>query len=415
MRFLTLYVLLFFSACLYPDAISLLAPLTPKLQPYASLQAQVYAKLGGQGFDAANTIIQSKDGNFILAGRSNSYGTGDMNMNVIKVDKTGKTVWDKNYGGDESEEAYAVAEVADGGYIIVGYSDSYGAGPDMKDIWVVKISDSGLREWDKVLGSRESIDEGQGIVADDEGNFLVVGTTLPISGGNSDILAIKIDGKGNVLWEKKYGSKASEAAHGVCKTQNGFAIIGHSESDGRGKWDMFVVSIDNEGNKIWEKSYGGADNEMGNAIKEDAEGNLILAGYTYTFAEGSHDAWVVKVNKEGKQLWTRNYGGLSTDEAFGIAIEDKGNIVMVGYKDIYEPDEYGNNVSKKSNQVLLVKIAPNGTKIWEKDFGGDRMQVGRGVVIGADGSYYIGGYTDENFDNKNMDMLFMKVSPDGKL
>jgi hypothetical protein len=380
----------------------------------ATISKKILRKtIGGKGYDAANAIIPTRDGNFILMGRSDSYGAGDMNMNVVKVDKLGNTLWDKNYGADENEEAFAGVETTDKGFIFVGYSDSYGAGPDMKDVWVVKTDAAGQKVWDKTFGTRESIDEARAIIKTD-GGYLIAANTLPIHTGKSDILLIKISESGEKIWEKRFGGSTSEQVHAIVETPTGFALAGHIDSEGAGKWDMLVISVDKNGEKIWEQRYGGGDNEMGNAIAVFPNGDLAVAGYSYTFAQGSHDAWVLRISKEGKKLWDKSFGGLSTDEFFGVVINSKEEIILAGYTDIYEGDAYGNNKSILSNEVFVVKLDGKGTKLWEKTHGGKGMQVVKGIAVqGAE--YGVCGYTDENFDTNNADMLFLQLDESGNL
>jgi len=377
-------------------------------------KAPFYKTFGEKGIDAAHDVITDKDGNFVVIGKSNSYGGGDMNLNVLKLSPAGEIIWNKNYGADESEEGNAIVETHDGGYVIVGHSDSYGAGPDIKDIWVLKIDNGGNKVWAKTFGSRESIDEAVDVVKTDEHHFLVVATTTPISGVKSNILLIKIDDKGNKNWEQSYGGEEAEIAAGITKGKHGYYIAGHTESHGSGKWDVWVAHIDNRGHEKWAKTYGGGDTEMANAIAADSEGNLIIAGYSYTFAEGSHDAWVLKLDEEGKQLWAKPTGGLSTDEAFNLVVNPDNSIVVAGYTDIYKRGEYGENVSKEGNNLMIYALSSDGNEMWKKQHGGIGMQVARSISAHNDG-YVIVGYTTEAEEESSMDMFVMSLGKNGAM
>jgi hypothetical protein len=373
-----------------------------------------HKSVGDKGFDAANTIIKCQDGNFILLGRTDSYGAGDMNMSAIKVDAIGTIIWNKNYGAEESEEGYSGLETADGGFIFAGYSDSYGAGSDIKDGWIVRTDAKGIRIWDKTFGSNQSIDEIYSIVATDEGNYMILMNSIPIETGKSDIVLLEIDDKGETIWKKSFGGKSSEQGHSLAKTEDGYLIAGHVEGEMMTKWDMLLIHVDKKGNKKWEKTYGGGDNEMANVVKVMPSGNILIAGYSYTYAEGSHDAWIVCTDKNGKKIWDKNFGGLSTDEAFDILVTDNSEIVLIGYTDIYKADEYGNNVSLLSNEIMINKLDSKGNEIWTRKLGGEKDQVAKAGVIANDGSFVLAGYTNENMDTKNVDMLILKVSADGK-
>ncbi|AFM05186.1 hypothetical protein Fleli_2833 [Bernardetia litoralis DSM 6794] len=373
-----------------------------------------YKAVGDKGFDAANTIIKCNDGNFILLGRTDSYGAGDMNMSAIKVDASGNIIWNKNYGAEESEEGYTGLETTDGGFIFAGYSDSYGAGSDIKDGWIVRTDAKGSRIWDKTFGSNQSIDEIYSIVQTDEGNYMVLMNSIPIATGKSDIILLEIDDKGETIWKKSFGGKSSEQAKSLAKTEDGYLIAGHVEGEMMTKWDMLLIHVDKKGNKKWEKTYGGGDNEMANVVKVMPSGNILIAGYSYTYAEGSHDAWVVCADKNGKKLWDKNFGGLSTDEIFDILVTDNSEIILIGYTDIYKADEYGNNVSPLSNEIMINKLDTKGNEIWKRTLGGNKDQVAKAGAIADDGSFVLAGYTNENIDTRNVDMLILKVSADGK-
>lgn len=373
-----------------------------------------YKTIGGRGFDAANFLIETLDGNYILGGRSNSYSNGNMNMNVVKISASGTVIWNKNYGKQESEEAYDGISCPDGGYIFVGYSDSFGAGSDIKDVWIVKTDGQGAESWAKTYGTKESIDEAHSIVASDDGGYLILGSTLSLANGKKSILLIKIDASGKELWQKNFGGDKSTEANQLIKTDTGYAIIGSTEAKGHGKWDIWLIATDKEGNKTWDKTYGGGDNEMANSIKIMPDGSFVLVGYTYTFAEGSHDAWIIKVDKAGKKLWDKSIGGLSTDEAFGIALNDKNEIVVAGYTDIYEPDEYFNNISPLENNILIVKFDAKGTELWQRSIGGNKSQRAKAILPISDGGFLLGGYTNESAEEKSTDMLILKVNAQGE-
>ncbi len=384
------------------------------INSYNRTNKLAYKSIGDKGFDAANTIIKCKDGNFVLLGRTDSYGAGDMNMSAIKVDASGNILWNKNYGAEESEEGYSGLETEDGGFIFAGYSDSYGAGSDIKDGWIVRTDAKGVRIWDKTFGSNQSIDEIYSIVPTGTGNYMVLMNSIPIETGKSDIMLLEIDDKGETVWKKSFGGKSSEQGKSLAKTEDGYLIAGHIEGEMITKWDMLLIHVDKEGNKKWEKTYGGGDNEMANVVKVMPSGNILIAGYSYTYAEGSHDAWIVCADKNGKKLWDKNFGGLSTDEAFDILVTDSSEIILIGYTDIFKADEYGNNISPLSNEIMINKLDAKGNLIWDRTLGGEKDQVAKAGVIADDGSFVLAGYTNENMDTKNVDMLILKVSADGK-
>jgi hypothetical protein len=370
--------------------------------------------IGGKGMDEATAVLKTKDNNYVIIGRSSSYGAGDMNMNMIKVDASGNVVWNKNYGAEESENAYGIIETAKGGLFIAGYSDSYGAGPDLKNLWVVHTDEKGNKVWEKTFGKNENIEEAASLVETDDNNILVVGTSMAIATAQSNAVLLKIGQDGKEIWRKEYGGAKSDHASKVIKVEDGFIVVGHTESMGKGKWDIWLFKVDKEGNMMWQKSFGGGDNEMGNSVAVDKSGNLFIAGFTYTFAEGSLDAWLIKADSKGNQIWAKNVGDLSTDEFFDVIVNDDGTAVAVGYTDIYKGDpETGENISPESNDVLVVKFDAAGKIVWKKNFGGAKTQQGKGIAKGANGGYVITGYTNQAEEEKSFDMFFLKLDENG--
>ncbi|MGF1532082.1 MAG: PQQ-binding-like beta-propeller repeat protein [Bernardetiaceae bacterium] len=379
-------------------------------------KVEFYQAIGGKGIETNKGIFKTSDQNYVLYGRTDSYGVGDMNMNVIKVNAQGKVVWDKNFGAEESEEAHCGIETSDQHLMIVGYSDSYGGGVGLKDFWVIRLDDKGLLKWQQTYGSRTSIDEANAIAETQEGDFVVVGTTLDLESGLSDMLIIKIDKEGKEIWRKTYGKEKNDMANDVIRTaDDGYLVVGQTESLGYGRWEVWVVALDKDGNKVWDKTYGGPDNEMGNAVAVTPDGHFVVAGYSYSFAEGSHDGWLFEINAEGKQLWSKNIGGLSTDEFFDVAITSDNHVVVAGYTDVYVPNEYHENTSPLGHNILVAKLNRKGALLWQHSFGGEQMQIAHGIVEAHDKSgYFLSGYTNENLDTRGMDMFVAKVSTAGK-
>jgi hypothetical protein len=184
-------------------------------------------------------------------------------------------------------------------------------------------------------------------------------------------------------------------------------IIGSKEIPKK-RWDMWLMHIDKQGEVLWSQSYGGSDNEMGNALAVMPDGNYVLAGFTYSYAEGSLDAWVVKVNHRGEKVWDRVFGGLSTDEAFDVIITKEKNILMIGYTDVYIADKNYNNTSNNGNDVLAVLLDTHGKELWKETIGGLGTQRAYAVVE-KDEAYFLAGYVDENSDS-NTDHLIIKIN-----
>ncbi|GAB4191383.1 MAG: hypothetical protein OHK0057_25650 [Thermoflexibacter sp.] len=369
-------------------------------------QVVFYKKIGGKNYDALADILVTRSGDLLAVGRTDSYSQ-DMNINLIKFDTQGNIIWDRTYGGNETEGASVIIQTQEGGFLVAGYSDSNAENANENDVWLLKINANGEKEWERFYKTSDSIDEAQGLVETEEGNFLIVGNTTSLSTGNTDIFVMKVNKKGDILWQKKYGEMEGEQAGHIISTGKGFMIIGSKEIPKK-RWDMWLLHIDTQGEILWNQNYGGSDNEMGNVMTMMPDGNYVLAGFTYTYAEGSLDAWVVKINQKGEKIWDKTLGGLSTDEVFDVIITKEKNILITGYTDMYVPDKNYNNTSNNGNDVLVALLDANGNELWKEIIGGVGTQRAYAVVERNE-AYFLAGYADEN-GNSGTDHLIIKIN-----
>jgi hypothetical protein len=372
-----------------------------------------YRTFGGKNYDASADIVKLKAGGFVLTGRTNSYGTSssDMNVSVVKLDNAGNVQWDRNFGGNETDEGVSVAEAKDGGFLVAGTTDSFGGGPDMKDIWVLKLDKDGKKVWDKVLGGNETIDEARDILQLEDGSIIVLGNSMKMTTGKSDAVLLKLTEKGEPTWRRTFGTEPGneEASHLIRTKDGGFVLAGNKEVNQNKVWNFWAVGVDKDGYKLWEQTHGGKQNDRANSLCATPDGGYVLSGYTYSFAEGSHDFWVVKMDAQGKKQWDKVFGGPSTDEALDVAVGKDGNILVVGYMDVYVPDDNGENTSKDGNDAFVVMLDASGKELWKKNLGGLGAQRAYSVAEDADGGFILAGYSETD----NTDHLVFKISASG--
>jgi len=409
------YSSLFFGTC---ALITVLAPAStvsrwPGL-PAKPMPTAFYRTFGGKNYDASTDIVKLKAGGFVLTGRTNSYGSSssDMNVSVVKLDNAGNVQWDRNFGGTETDEGVSVTEAKDGGILVAGTTDSFGGGPDMKDIWVLKLDKDGKKVWDKVLGGNETLDEAKGILQLEDGAIIVLGNSIKMSTGKSDAILLKLSEKGDLAWKRNFGTEPGneEASHLIRTKDGGFALAGNKEVNQNKVWNFWIVGVDKDGYKTWEQTFGGKQNDRANSLAVTPDGGYVLSGYTYSFAEGSHDIWVVKMDAKGQKQWDKVIGGPSTDEALDILVDKNGNVLVVGYMDIYVPDDNGENTSKDGNDVFALMLDATGKELWKKSFGGPGAQRVYSAVEDADG-FVLAGYSE----TENTDHLVFKISAAGQV
>ncbi len=388
-----------------------------QISTYSNIPDNTFYKvLEGKNYDGANSAIALSDGGLVVAGRSNSHETGDdMNINVVRLDASGNVIWNNHYGADETEETSQIIECKDGGLLTVGYSDSYGGGSGMKDVWLLKVDKEGKKQWENVFIAKESIDEAVSVVENADGTFMIAGNTTPINPGNiSDVILMKVSAEGKEMWKKEYKEIGNDEAGEIIAVKDGYVIVGSIEVEKK-RWDACVIKIDNDGNKIWTKTYGGNDEDRGHAIKATKDGGFVVAGYSYSYAKtGSHDAWVFKIDKNGETVWENTFGGGSSDEIFSIIELADGSIVAVGYTDVYEQTGATNmaNMSKDGHDIFLIKMTAKGDDLWTRNIGGLGNQRAYDLKAIADGGIILAGY-QEDAVTKNTDILVVKTNKGG--
>ena len=203
---------------------------------------------GGKADDWAYSVQQTKDGGFIIAGSTYFYGAGSVYAYLIKTDANGNMLWDKAFGGEAGDEAYSVQQTKDGGYIVAGQTWSYGAGS--VDVWLIKTDANGNMLWDKAFGG-EAGDEAYSVQQTEDGGYIVAGRTGSYGAGGYDAYLIKTDANGNMLWSKTFGGKADDWAYSVQQTKDGgFIIAGNTYFFGANGSDAWLIKTDANGNTI---------------------------------------------------------------------------------------------------------------------------------------------------------------------
>ncbi|MBC7081409.1 MAG: hypothetical protein H5T44_04110, partial [Thermoplasmatales archaeon] len=249
------------------------------------------------------SIAETEDG-FVIGGYSGA------NYWIIKIDKEGNEIWNKTYVRPTEDYGKKIIATKDGGYAMVGKAYS-----DNPDILVIKTDKDGNLEWEKTFGGGD-IEHGNSILETEDGYLIsgITGSYSPL--GDLDSWVIKIDKRGNEIWNRTYGWPLFEFRTFITEGEDGYIIYGGTEYAPGGT--AYVIKIDKEGNEIWKKGYGGPFAHLldGKKIKD----GYILAGVTDLFAVGRKDMWVLKIDEKGKEIWNKSFGTRSHDRAFAIEI-----------------------------------------------------------------------------------------------
>jgi len=239
--------------------------------------------VGGNGSESVYSVKQTSDNGFVLVGHSSSYGTTKYGLLIVKLDKNGNLEWSKITGDDNTENvAKEVQETLDNGYIVVGYTDSYGVGK--RNILLLKYDNSGNLEWTKVIDGHKSEWGNYVRQAKDEG-FIVIGRTRSYGSEDDDIIILKFDKNGNHEWSKIIDNEKDDEAISITNTlDQQYVIAGNSKSfDQENNYDAFIMQLNENGNIVWSRRIGGTNNDIINSLDQTNTGGIILAGATESF------------------------------------------------------------------------------------------------------------------------------------
>ncbi len=251
---------------------------------------------GGTDWDFLYSIQQTSDSGFILAGETFSFGNGQNDMYLIKTNSLGDTLWTTTFGGDSSEVAYSVQQTFDGGYILTGYTKSMGAGE--KDVYLIKTNSLGDSLWTKVFGGMND-EEGNCVKQTLDSGYIVGGYTASFGlAGYDDIYLVKTNSSGDTTWTRSVGSPDNKrVTFLVQRLDGGYVLVG--STTGQGNPDILFWRTDTTGDWIGSGSPGGLNEDIGYCIQKTTDGGYIIVGNTKSFGTGLLNVFLVKMDSTG--------------------------------------------------------------------------------------------------------------------
>jgi gliding motility-associated-like protein len=410
---------------------------------------------GGISHDYFESLNQTSDGGYILGGWTDSGIGGDKSQAnkgyydfwIVKLDVSGKKIWDKTFGGNNWDELHSVQQTSDGGYILGGGSYSGISGDKSQpshggfDFWVVKLDANGNKLWDKTFGGSYT-DKIQSLQQTSDGGYILGGTSdSGISGdktqaskGRMDYWAVKLDASGKKLWDKTLGGSGDDFLYALQQTTEGGYILGGFSSSGisgdksqafRGVWDQWVIKLDANGNKLWDKTFGGNDYDDLFSLQQTSDGGYITGGRSSSGisgdktqpSRGGTDYWVVKLDASGNKVWDKTFGGNNTDDLHSLQQTSDGGYILGG---VSQSDISGDKsqANKGNYDFWIVKLNANGNKTWDKTFGGNSEDWLSSLQQTPDGGYILGGHSgsgnsgdkSQNFQG-GLDYWVVKLNP----
>jgi hypothetical protein len=364
----------------------------------AFAQCPVWSRTyGGSQFEYGWSVQQTTDGGYIVTGEVESFGAGNSNVYLIKTNSTGDTLWSRTYGGSARDVGRSVQQTTDGGYIVAGFTLSFGA-DDYFDVYLIKTDSIGDTLWTRTYrGSNHDL--AWSVQQTTDGGYIVCGETYSFGAGLNDIYLIKTDSDGDTLWTRTYGTDSYEHGTSVQQTTDGGYIVTG--------WtyvypynDLYLIRTDFNGNTLWTRTYGGSEDDQGYSVQQTTDGGYIVAGTTDSFGAGGFDVWLIKTNSTGGIQWSRTYGGSDWDGANSVQQTTDGGYIVTGY-----------TYSFGARDVYLIKTNSSGDTLWTRIYGGGDDE-GVSVQQTADGGYVVAGRTS-TFGAGNYDVMLTKLDSRG--
>jgi len=312
---------------------------------------------GGKKWDWGGKVQQTSDGGYIIAGFTQSYGAGWEDCWLIKTDPKGNEVWNKTFGGSYMDYFYSVKQTPDNGYIAAGFTTSFGSGGF--DGWLIKTDDQGNELWNRTFGW-EGDDLFKSVDQTPDGGYILSGeTTFYIPPYNQAVWLVKTDSNGTIEWDKTYLDTKFKFLRATCEIQrmsDGYIIAGYGEQYDSDSEDMdfFLLKTDLDGEMKWCKTFGRSSDDKAWEAYQTTDGGCIMAGHTKSYIQTTDNVWLIKTNKNGKKQWSRIIGGNHDDFALSVQQTSDGGYIVAG-----ATMSYGNGVY----DVWLIKTDSEGRYI----------------------------------------------------
>jgi hypothetical protein len=388
------------------------------------------ARFGGGDFDILRSVKQTADGGYIMGGHSGSTVSGDKTQFsqgggdywLVKTNSNGVKQWDFRFGGNAEDILHALQQTSDGGYILGGYSLSGATGDKsqatrgLSDFWIVKISPAGVKQWDARFGGSGE-DVLYSVHQTSDGGYILGGSSASGASGDKseasrglmDYWIVKVSSSGVKQWDKRFGGSADDALYSVSQTTDGGYILGGYSGSGangdktqasQGGNDFWIVKVNETGVKLWDARYGGTGTEFIQSLQQTNDGGYILGGYSSSpvsgdkseASRGGFDYWAVKITDNGTKQWDVRFGGSLQDVLYSLEQTKDGGYLLGGYSGSGATGDKS-QPSQGDFDFWIVKTNNNGSKLWDRRYGGSGQDVLYGLQQTNDGGYILGGYS----------------------
>ncbi len=352
---------------------------------------------GGNGSDRGIHIIQASDSNFVVVGNTTVEGK-NLDVYLLKCNSSGDTLWTRKFGGPEDDNGWSIKETSDRGYIITGFTESYGAGKN--DVLLMKTDVNGVEQWSKTFGGSGD-DIGWSIAINDDGGFTIAAQTDGYGNGELDAYLIRADANGDTLWTRTFGGPKTDRVFSVALADDGSALLaGITYSYGAGDRDAWLLKTGSSGDLLWQKTYGGPGYDNAHGVIVNSENEIILTGYgDYWGNEEKRNIFLKKITMDGEDVWTQKYGGPENDRAMTVFQTQDNGYVMTGFTQSFGQGAW---------DAYVLRTDAAGDTLWTSTYGATAPDFGYDVIQSVQGDYFVTGWS-HSFGQPEGGLLLIKI------
>lgn len=343
---------------------------------------------GGSGYDYARSVRQLANGDIYVLGFS-SFGTnGGNDFALTKLDRFGNILWTKYFGDSLDENGLSMDLTLDGNLILSG--EMYRSSTDL-DAVVYKVDTSGTEIWSKRFGETTKNESLKSVIQTTDSSYVLCGFKSDASGSN-DLYLVKLNQIGDTLWTKTYGGSDNDYGQMIREVPGGrYVTIFDTKSFGAGGYDVGLLVVDAvNGNTIWAKTYGDTLENGSQGLRYLDDGNLLCWGETTIYPNSPFDFYLEKMDTAGNSIWKKVFGGVNADAAFSVAEDVTGDLILTGYSNSY-------NVGPID--LVVIRTDSTGSMKWVRNYGSGGIEIGYEIIPSVDNGYFVCGQTNNGTDD----------------
>jgi hypothetical protein len=334
----------------------------------------------GNGKEIGKSLVEIVDGGYVIAGDTGSFGAGNSDFWLVKVDSNGNMEWNKTYGGERHDSVRALIKTVDGGFALVGSTSSFGGGSD--DFWMVKTNSDGNPEWNQTYGGPGD-QYATSLIETSDGGYAIGGAfdqSFDDPFGDTDFWLVKTNHLGTMEWNKTFNDSPSNSCSDLVETSDGGYLLVGTTGRYLVEANILAIKTNEKGEMEWKKRYGGRDHAGANSLVKTKDGGYAIAGYR------SQNFWLIKIDDSGNIEWDQTYLKSGAEEAYCLTQTSDGGYALAGLTT-------GSIDNQSYIDSWMVKTDVNGNLVWNQTYGGTGDQYIYSLIETVDGTFTLAGFS----------------------